>query len=447
MAFIRADRVKDTTTTTGTGAVTVSGTAPTGFRTFSAVCATNDTVSYCIVGGAEWEVGIGTYSATNEITRTTILASSNGGSAVNFSAGTKDVFVTKPAGRDVDSDQLASTAANLGASLVGVEDAGGYFTGTTVEAALAELGADVAALDQAVVLKGTWDASAGSFPGSGSAQAGWSYIVSVGGTVDSVAFAANDRIVAITDNASTTTFAANWHKLDYTDQVLSVAGQTGAVTLAQADVSGLATSDSPQFAALNIGHESDTTVTRSAAGVIAVEGAVVKMAGRETIWIPAASMIARTTNGAASGLTELATNDIMLKTLDFDTTTEEGAGFWVAMPKSWNESTVVFKAFWTAASGSGGVAFGLAARAHSNDDAMDQAVSGQQIVTDTLITANDMHITSESSAITIGGTPAEGDVVYFEVTREVGNASDTLAVDAKLIGLHLYITTNATNDQ
>lgn len=145
MAFIRADRVKDTTTTTGTGAVTVSGTAPTGFRTFSAVCATNDTVSYCIVGGAEWEVGIGTYSATNEITRTTILASSNGGSAVNFSAGTKDVFVTKPAGRDVDSDQLASAAANLGASLVGVEDAGGYFTGTTVEAALAELGADVAA--------------------------------------------------------------------------------------------------------------------------------------------------------------------------------------------------------------------------------------------------------------------------------------------------------------
>lgn len=55
------------------------------------------------------------------------------------------------------------------------------------------------------------------------------------------------------------------------------------------------------------------------------------------------------------------------------------------MPKSWNESTVVFKAFWTAASGSGGVAFGLAARAHSNDDAMDQAVSGQQIVTGTTI--------------------------------------------------------------
>ncbi len=169
-------------------------------------------------------------------------------------------------------------------------------------------------------------------------------------------------------------------------------------------------------------------------------------AGKHTLWIPAAAMTARTTNGAASGTTELATNDIMLRSFDFDTTTEEGVGFMIAMPKSWNESTVTFKAFWTAASGSGGVAWGLAGYALSDDDAMDTAVSGQQIVTDTLITANDMHITSESSAITIGGSPAEGDVVYFEITREVANGSDTIAADAKLIGIHLYITTNAITD-
>lgn len=91
-------------------------------------------------------------------------------------------------------------------------------------------------LDAAVVLAGTWDASAGTFPGGGTAQAGMSYIVSVGGTVDGVVFVANDRIVAIVDNADTTTYAANWHKLDYTDAVLSVAGRTGAVTLAAADI-------------------------------------------------------------------------------------------------------------------------------------------------------------------------------------------------------------------
>lgn len=85
-------------------------------------------------------------------------------------------------------------------------------------------------LDAAVILRGTWDASSGSFPGGGTAQAGDSYIVSVGGTVDSVPFTADDRIIAITDNASTTTYAANWHKADYSDLVQSVVGQTGAVS-------------------------------------------------------------------------------------------------------------------------------------------------------------------------------------------------------------------------
>lgn len=97
-------------------------------------------------------------------------------------------------------------------------------------------------LDAAVVLKGSWNASAGTFPGSGTAQAGDSYIVSVGGTVDSVVFNVGDRIVAILDNASTSTYASNWLKLDYTDQVSSVAGKTGAVTLVTADITDITAS-------------------------------------------------------------------------------------------------------------------------------------------------------------------------------------------------------------
>ena len=85
-------------------------------------------------------------------------------------------------------------------------------------------------LDASVVLMGTWDASAGTFPGSGSASSGQSWIVSVAGTVDGVAFVVNDRLLAIADPASASTYAANWHKLDYTDQVLSVGGLTGAVS-------------------------------------------------------------------------------------------------------------------------------------------------------------------------------------------------------------------------
>ena len=87
----------------------------------------------------------------------------------------------------------------------------------------------VNALDAAVILMGTWDASVGTFPGGGTAQAGETWIVSTGGTIDSVVFNADDRIICLTDNASTTVYATNWHKADYTDMVLSVAGITGTV--------------------------------------------------------------------------------------------------------------------------------------------------------------------------------------------------------------------------
>lgn len=104
MAHITADRVRDTTTTTGTGAITVSGTAPSyGYRTFSALCSTNDTFFYCIAhqSAEEWETGRGTYTASNTITRSAVIASSNSNNAVNFSAGVKDVFITLAAGKTV----------------------------------------------------------------------------------------------------------------------------------------------------------------------------------------------------------------------------------------------------------------------------------------------------------------------------------------------------------
>jgi len=96
--------------------------------------------------------------------------------------------------------------------------------------------ARVAELDSAVILRGEWEANAGTFPGvivmlptAYIAQAGDSWIVSSAGTVDGVDFNVNDRIVAIVDAPSTTTYANNWIKLDYTDQVLSVAGLVGAI--------------------------------------------------------------------------------------------------------------------------------------------------------------------------------------------------------------------------
>jgi len=119
MAFITADRVKDTSTTTGTGNITVSGSAPFGYRTFSTVLSVSDTFYYCIQGQAtaEWEVGLGTYVSSNQFARTTVLASSASGSAVSFSSGTKNVFITLPANKTLQLDAAASPTA--GAILYG----------------------------------------------------------------------------------------------------------------------------------------------------------------------------------------------------------------------------------------------------------------------------------------------------------------------------------------
>lgn len=106
MAFVLADRVRETTTTTGTGTVTLAG-AVLGFQSFSAI-GNGNTTYYTIagIGTSEWEVGIGTYTSSGTtLSRTTVLASSNSGALVNFSAGTKDVFCDYPAGRAVIGGQ------------------------------------------------------------------------------------------------------------------------------------------------------------------------------------------------------------------------------------------------------------------------------------------------------------------------------------------------------
>jgi len=109
MALVLKDRVKETSTTTGTGTFTLAG-ASTGFQAFSVIGDGNTTYyTIALQGGSEFEVGIGTYTlSSTTLSRTTILASSNSGNAVNFSAGTKDVFCDYPAGKTAIQDASGS---------------------------------------------------------------------------------------------------------------------------------------------------------------------------------------------------------------------------------------------------------------------------------------------------------------------------------------------------
>ena len=123
MALVLADRVKETTTTAGTGTVTLNGAA-TGFQSF-AVIGNGNTTYYTIAGqtSSEWEVGVGTYTSSGTLlARTTVLSNSAGTqpSALSFSAGTKDVFVTYPAGYAVASTNVGSSGQLLTSNGTGV---------------------------------------------------------------------------------------------------------------------------------------------------------------------------------------------------------------------------------------------------------------------------------------------------------------------------------------
>ena len=165
-----------------------------------------------------------------------------------------------------------------------------------------------------------------------------------------------------------------------------------------------------------------------------------------TIYIDAGAMVSRTTNGAASGTKEYVTNDIMADYFDFDAATDEAVQFKMSMPDEWDRDTIKAKIFWTngTTAGTGDVVFGVRGGAVSNDDAIDAALGTAQTVADTFIADGDMHITAATAALTIGGTPALGDMLFMEIYRDADNAADTYTQDARLLGIQIQYKESAT---
>jgi hypothetical protein len=139
---------------------------------------------------------------------------------------------------------------------------------------------------------------------------------------------------------------------------------------------------------------------------------------------------------------EAATNKVNYDVLEFDAAAIEYAQALVVMPSNWNAGTVTSKFHWTAASGSGDVVWQLSGRAYANDDAIDQATGTAQTATDTLTAANDVDISPATSAITLAGTAANGNPIVYELSRKATDAGDTLAVDARLLGVEISYTSS-----
>jgi hypothetical protein len=196
-----------------------------------------------------------------------------------------------------------------------------------------------------------------------------------------------------------------------------------------------------------IGIETDTRKTKVGDGVTAWNSLAYAWeitVGSQDLWIGAAAMWPTTTGGCADiTKTELATSLVNIQSLDFDQTTEEKAQVVLSLPRNWNNGTVTAKFYWTAASGVGDVVWGIKGGAYSNDDPLTTALGTEVEVTDTLIAANDLHISSVSAAVTLAGSPADADFLAFQIARKAAAAGDTLTADAKLLGVVITITTDA----
>jgi len=194
------------------------------------------------------------------------------------------------------------------------------------------------------------------------------------------------------------------------------------------------------------GADGNINIAPNGTGVVQAGGSAIKVAGKETIWVPANSMYPNSTNGAESNQVELS-NGPELKVLDFDKDSDEFAQFAVAFPKSWNAGTVTFQAFFTATStDTGTTAWGLSGVALADNGDLNTAFGTQVVATAKAHsgTSNDLDVAAESGAVTIAGSPGADEYVFFQVSRDV--SADDLNADARLLGIKLFFTTNAAND-
>jgi len=208
-----------------------------------------------------------------------------------------------------------------------------------------------------------------------------------------------------------------------------------------------ATGNNPSFTAsgeTNVG----INLVPKGSGVLQGNGSALKIAGKETMWVPAAAMYGPTTNPADAALVETTATRPDLKVFDFDASTQQYTQFTVAMPKSWNESTLTYQVYWSpSTTNTGNAIFGLQGVACADGDTIDVAYGTAVEVTDAGIgTVEDQQISAESGAVTVAGSPAAGEQTYFQLFRKAADGSDTFTGECRVLGVKIFYTTDAAND-
>lgn len=171
--------------------------------------------------------------------------------------------------------------------------------------------------------------------------------------------------------------------------------------------------------------------------------------GRHAIYVAAPGMRPSTSGGCAEvAATATGANQPDMQTLDFDPSIAEHAQFSLVMPKKWNRGSISFKPHWShaATTTSFGVAWSLQAVAVGDDDPIAVSYGAAALSVDAGGTANDLYTGPESGAMSVAGEPGHEEMVFFRVARVPSHSGDTMAVDARLHGITLYVTTEADTD-
>jgi cytoskeletal protein CcmA (bactofilin family) len=192
-----------------------------------------------------------------------------------------------------------------------------------------------------------------------------------------------------------------------------------------------------------------TNITSTAAEINKLDGVgTLAEAGKQTIWVPANAMTPTASNPCADiAAVETTSGRPDMYVLDFDKDSDEHAQFTVAFPKQWNLGTVTFQVFWSGTANTGGVSWGLQGVACGDNDTIDVAYGTGVVVDDAEQGAvEEVNVSAESGAVTIAGSPADDQLCYFRVYRDVSDSNDDSSGDARLHGIKVFYTTDAAND-
>lgn len=241
------------------------------------------------------------------------------------------------------------------------------------------------------------------------------------------------------------------------NEILTISATGSAVNHIQ--LSNAATGNRPTFTATGDDANIGMVFTAKGTGVFAFGATDINLTSsaqnitvnsadpKRTMYVPSSAMYPSTTQPCATlAQVESATNKVNIKVLDFDGagSAKEFAEFGIQSPSYWDASTVTVQFVWYATAGSGTVNWEIQGGSFSDDDALDAAYGTLQEVTDTLLATGDVHITSETTAVTIAGSPVAGDWLQFRVARDPANDTDTS--DARLMGVRIRFGIGQYND-